>query len=99
MAQSLKVFNMEELQAASDKIKTNRVLGPEGISPESINLMVYGDIEVRGGPKKSQCRFRKGNSTVDALMEVNEIAKKARHLRKWCALISVDVKNTFNSAL
>lgn len=48
----------------------------------------------------SQYGFRKGRSTIQAIKKVISIAMEARNVtpkRKWCALITLDVRNAFNS--
>lgn len=55
-----------------------------------------------GGRSDRQYGFRKGRSTVDAIRAVMEVALRAAegHFRdrKLCALVSLDVKNAFNTA-
>lgn len=49
----------------------------------------------------NQYGFRKGRSTLDAIRKVEEIAKNVRFDGagdRWCVLVTVDVKNAFNSA-
>lgn len=57
------------------------------------------------GLSDSQYGFRKGKSTIDAIGEVVNLARKAisgkrwrRGSKKYCAVITLDVKNAFNSA-
>ena len=46
--------------------------------------------------------FRKGRCTVDAIQAVVNIATKARRVtgkrKGFCALISIDIRNVFNTA-
>lgn len=56
------------------------------------------EIDKRGGLNENQFGFRKGRSTIDAIAKVQSLAKKAKNERKWCAMVTVDVKNAFNSA-
>lgn len=54
------------------------------------------------GLSNSQYGFRQGRSTVDAIKEVLESAKVAiepkRRGMRFCAIVTLDVKNAFNSA-
>lgn len=67
-----------------------------------INKKLQEDIEKKGGLSDLQFGFRKGKSTVDALSQVMEISRAANSgiykNRDFCMLITVDVKNAFNSA-
>lgn len=61
------------------------------------------EIERTGGLSDSQFGFRKGRQTTDAVQRVIRIARKAasyswKH-RKMCAIITLDVKNAFNTAV
>ena len=51
---------------------------------------------------ENQFDFRKGRSTVDAIQAVVDIATKARRgtgkRKGFCALISIDIRNAFNTA-
>lgn len=66
-----------------------------------INNRLKKEIERTGGLADFQFGFRKGRSTVDALCRVKEIAQFANsgalQRREYCLLITVDVKNAFNS--
>lgn len=59
-------------------------------------LVRTGDLSQR------QFGFRKGRQTVDAIKQVIEIARKAAAYsnahRRLCAMITLDVRNAFNSA-
>lgn len=59
-------------------------------------------VETRGGLSNSQYGFRKARSTIDAIGKVTEIARTAIEMkgarRKYCAIITLDVRNAFNSA-
>lgn len=59
-------------------------------------------IESENGLSKMQFGFRKGRSTVDAILTVIERAEKAlkqkRRGNRYCAVITLDVKNAFNNA-
>ena len=54
------------------------------------------------GLSENQFGFRKGRSTVDAIQAVVDIATKARRRTGkrtgFCALISIDIRNAFNTA-
>ncbi|CAB0042922.1 unnamed protein product [Trichogramma brassicae] len=57
------------------------------------------------GLTDSQFGFRKGRSTIDAIQKVLSIAKAAisgkryhRGTKKYCVIVTLDVKNAFNSA-
>lgn len=67
-----------------------------------INARLQEDMERRGGLSDFQFGFRRGKSTVEAVDRVQQIAKLANsgalQRRDFCLLITVDVKNTFNSA-
>lgn len=58
--------------------------------------------ERAGGLSNNQYGFRKGRSTVEAIRAVTDTAKIARGLNRrgirYCALITLDVKNAFNNA-
>lgn len=58
--------------------------------------------ESAGGLSNSQFGFRKGRSTVDAINEVLKTAEVAvepkRRGKRYCAIVTLDVKNAFNSA-
>lgn len=54
------------------------------------------ELEDRGGLSDLQFGFRKGRSTVQAVQTVLDTVEKARE--RWCALITLDIKNAFNSA-
>lgn len=55
------------------------------------------ELEEKGGLHEHQYGFRKGRSTVQAVETVLETAKK-EYGAKWCTLVTVDVRNAFNSA-
>lgn len=54
------------------------------------------ELEAKGGLHIHQYGFRKGKSTLQAVETVIDTSKEFN--RKWCALITIDVKNAFNSA-
>ena len=57
--------------------------------------------ENESGLSEKQFGFRKGLSTVDAIREVVQSAEKAskqkRRGNRFCAIVTIDVKNAFNS--
>ena len=61
--------------------------------------------EARGALSDLQYGFRKGRSTVDAIRRVVDIARDAIEGERWrfgtkeyCAVVTLDVRNAFNSA-
>lgn len=54
------------------------------------------EIKNKGGLHRNQYGFIKGVSTTHAVNKVRSIAVNTR--RKWCALITIDVANAFNTA-
>ena len=58
---------------------------------------------VENGLSENQFGFRKGKSTVDAIQAVVDIATKQRRgtgkRKGFCALISIDIRNAFNTAM
>lgn len=64
-------------------------------------LLVYTERSDNAGLSDSQYGFRKGRSTVDAIRSVTGLAeialqKKRRGIR-YCAIVTLDVRNAFNS--
>ena len=59
-------------------------------------------IEESGGLSDAQYGFRRGRSTSDAIGRVNRVAREANShtlkTRPYCILVTLDVKNAFNSA-
>ncbi|KAL7306468.1 hypothetical protein TKK_0001167 [Trichogramma kaykai] len=58
-----------------------------------------------GGLSERQYGFRKGRSTIDAIEDVISTARRAiagkrwyRGTKKYCAVVTLDVRNAFNSA-
>ncbi|XP_043476282.1 uncharacterized protein LOC122507561 [Leptopilina heterotoma] len=68
----------------------------EGIILERLQRILVGENSL----SENQFGFRKGRSTVDAILAVLEKAKKVKEGRKkgFCALVSIDIRNAFNSA-
>ena len=62
-----------------------------------------GHMVGENGLLENQFGFRKGRSIVDAIQEVVDIATKARRgtgkRKGFCALIGIDRRNAFNTAL
>lgn len=59
------------------------------------------ELEEKGGLADGQHGFRKGRSTMSAMREVLRIGQAAKSKKKserWCILITLDVRNAFNSA-
>lgn len=58
--------------------------------------------EGENGLSSNQYGFRKGRSTVDAILSVTKTAEKAlepkRRGNRFCAVVTLDVRNAFNSA-
>lgn len=66
-----------------------------------IGKRIMEEVESRGGLSREQYSFRRGKSTTDAVMRVKELALGANQetwgTRSYCVLVSLDVKNAFNS--
>ncbi|KAI8129373.1 Retrovirus-related Pol polyprotein from type-1 retrotransposable element R1 [Lucilia cuprina] len=58
------------------------------------------DIEIRrqGGLSPKQYGFQKGKSTIGAIKEVVDIALASKKEKGFCTVITLDVKNAFNTA-
>lgn len=57
------------------------------------------EIDLSGGMHERQYGFRKGRSTIDALEETERAARTARRSGQgWFAMVTIDIKNAFNSA-
>ena len=69
---------------------------------EMILQRLQGQIVRENGLSENQFGFRNGRSTVDAIQAVVDIATKARRgigkRKGFCALISIDIRNAFNTA-
>ena len=69
---------------------------------EMILQRLQGHIGCVNGLSENQLGFRKSRSTVDAIQAVVDIATKARRgtgkHKGFCALISIDIRNAFNTA-
>nr|CAH7729394.1 unnamed protein product [Callosobruchus chinensis] len=61
-----------------------------------IRRRLQNALEECNGLSKYQFGFRTGSCTVDAVQTVMGIAEKSKE--KWCALITLDVRNAFNTA-
>ena len=68
---------------------------------EIILQRLQGHMVDGNGLSENQFSFRKGRSTVDAIQTVVDIATKARRgtgkRKGFCALISIDIRNAFNT--
>ena len=51
-----------------------------------------------GGFSNMQFGFVKGKSTVDAISEVVNTARKSMQQMRFCSITTLDIKNAFNSA-
>lgn len=56
------------------------------------------ELERTGTLSSNQFGFRKGRQTIDAVNEVLNIGSQAANQRDLCVVITLDVKNAFNSA-
>ena len=69
---------------------------------EMILQRLQGHMVHENGLSEIQFGFRKGRSTVDAIQAVVDITTKARRgtgeRKAFCALISIDIRNAFNTA-
>ena len=69
---------------------------------EMILQRLQGHMVGGNGLSENQFGFRKVRSTVDAIQAVVDIATKARRgtgkHKRFCALISIDMRNAFNTA-
>lgn len=61
-----------------------------------VRLRLEQELEVAGGLSTRQYGFREGKSTVQAIEAVINIKEEAED--KWVVLITLDVKNAFNTA-
>lgn len=61
-----------------------------------IKIRLEQELESKEAISRNQYGFRKGRSTVQAVEWV--IGKANSCIGKWCAFITIDVKNAFNSA-
>lgn len=79
------------------------LLDVEGKLYEQLLLgRLHNELIHTGGLSDKQYGFRKGRQTVDAINRVRTIARSAEEYthahRRLCAMITIDVKNAFNSA-
>ena len=69
---------------------------------EMILQRLQGHMVGENGLSDNQFGFRKGRSTVDAIQAVVDIATKGRRgtgkRKGFCALVSIDIRNAFNTA-
>ncbi|XP_033212190.1 uncharacterized protein LOC117169792 [Belonocnema kinseyi] len=97
------LFTKEELWSASRKMKCNKAPGPGNVPTEIIKQAAEFRPEyVISVYNRLAHGFREGRQTVDAIKEIVRIADEAaaysKQCRHMCALITLDVKNAFNSA-
>ncbi|KAI5730899.1 hypothetical protein M8J77_001764 [Diaphorina citri] len=62
-----------------------------------IKKRLEDEIETNGGLSPQQFGFRSGKSTIDAMLEVKNIANRAKNQNKLCVMTLADVKNAFGS--
>lgn len=79
------------------------LLNVEGKLYEQLLLIrLKSELERTGGLSDKQFGFREKRQTVDAVLEITRIAREAdaanAQQRMMCAVVTVDVKNAFNSA-
>ena len=55
-------------------------------------------IEYKDGLSERQFGFRQAHSTIDAVDVVLKLARDAMSSKKCCAVVTLDIKNAFNSA-
>ena len=69
---------------------------------EMILQLLQGHMVRKNGLSENHFGFQKGRSTVDAIQAVVHIANKARsgtgNHKRFCALISIGIRNAFNTA-
>lgn len=67
-----------------------------------IRARLNEDIDDNGGLSDQQFGFREGRCTLDAVTEVMKLAKFANNgtwgRKDYCALVTLDIENAFNSA-
>lgn len=56
------------------------------------------ELNSNGGFSSMQFGFVKKKSTLDAIREVVNIAKRAKEGKRFCAIVTLDIKNAFNTA-
>lgn len=56
------------------------------------------EIDEKGGLSESQFGFRKGRSTVGAIRLLKQTAEEALAAKSICAVVTLDIKNAFNTA-
>ena len=74
----------------------------EKLLAEMIVQRLQSHMDGKNSFLENQLSFRKGRSTMDAIQAVVDIATKARRetgkRKGFCALISIDIRNAFNTA-
>ncbi|KYB29499.1 hypothetical protein TcasGA2_TC032967 [Tribolium castaneum] len=67
-----------------------------------ILIKLKKELEEKGGLSEEQFGFQEGKSTLDAVDRVMALARWANsgdtRRKRWCVLLTFDVKNAFNSA-
>ena len=96
-----KLFTLEELKRASS-YRPICLLDTMGkLLEELILRRLQALLVAENGLSENQFRFRKGRSTVDAIQAVVNIATNERkgtgNRMGFCALISIDIRNAFNT--
>lgn len=73
---------------------------PGKLYEQLIKGRLEAELEAGGSLSAHQHGFRKGHSTVQAVLELLSKAKDAHHSypRKWCLAVMLDVRNAFNTA-
>lgn len=61
-----------------------------------IKNRLQAEIDQKGGLHRLQFGFRKNMSTIDAILAVKQTARDFNS--RWCVLVTIDVKNAFNTA-
>ncbi|XP_043481309.1 uncharacterized protein LOC122510602 [Leptopilina heterotoma] len=116
VVQEEELFTLDELRRVSKGLRSGKAPGRDGIPSEILKEVIrpiclldtMGKFLERlqkflvgeNSLSENQFGFRKGRSTVDAILTVVNQAKKAKEGKKkgFCALVSIDIRNAFNSA-
>ncbi|CAB0035461.1 unnamed protein product [Trichogramma brassicae] len=102
---------LEELRRACGRIKDHTAPGPDGVPNSAIKIAIATHPDIFLQVYKACLRtdhqygFLKGRSTINAIENVIATAREAiadkkwnRGTKKYCAVVTLDVKNAFNSA-
>lgn len=95
-----------EKQKPDQQTKAYRPICVLNVLGKLMEQMILGRLQTEitrnGDLNEQQFGFRAGRSTIDAIKKVQQIADEAkgepRSLKKFCALITLDVQNAFNTA-